>query len=96
MRLTAWCAAVFVAAGAVAFATLSAILALPCDHSLDPQRFCAWWGHSALPTLVGMPAVLAFGCYASATARSPRPVTIAGGLVALTVPGHVARFAKTS
>jgi hypothetical protein len=87
MRLTAWCAAVVLVAGTVAFATLSPILALPCDHSLDPQRFCAWWGHSALPTLVGMPAVLAFGCYASATARSARPVTIAGVLIALTCLG---------
>ena len=83
MRLTVWCAAVVLVAGTVAFATLAAILALPCDHSLDPYRFCAWWEHSALPTLIGMPAVLAFGCYASATAGSRRQVTIAGVLVAL-------------
>jgi hypothetical protein len=85
--LTAWCAAVVLLAGAFAFATLSEILAIPCDRSLDPQRFCAWWGHSALPTLLGMPAVLAFGWYASAVARSRRPVTLAGVLVALTCVG---------
>src|SRR5215218_6630821 len=75
------------AAGAYAFATLSAILAIPCEHSLDPQRFCVWWGHSALPTLLGVPAVLGFGCYASFTTRSPRPVVLAGALIVLVCLG---------
>ena len=75
------------AAGAYAFATLSAILAIPCDHSLDPQRFCVWWGHSALPTLLGVPAVLGFGCYASIASGSRRPVAIAGALVVLVCLG---------
>ena len=85
--LIAWCAAVVLLAGTFAFATLSAIVEIPCDRSPDPQRFCVWWGHSALPTLLGMPAVLALGCHASAGARSRRPVTIAGVLVALTCLG---------
>jgi hypothetical protein len=85
--LTTWCAAVVLLAGTFAFATLSAILDIPCDRSPDLQRFCAWWGHSALPTQLGMPAVLAFGCYASASAGSRRPVTIAGVLVAITCLG---------
>jgi len=87
VRLAAWCACAVAAAGAYALATLAAILAVPCEHSLDPQRFCAWWGHSALPTLLGVPAVLAFGCYASANARSRAPVTIAAVLVVLVCAG---------
>jgi hypothetical protein len=79
--LAAWCAGAVLAAGAYAYATLAAILALPCEFSLDPQRFCVWWGHSALPTLLGVPAVLAFGCYASFTTGSRRPVTVAAALV---------------
>jgi hypothetical protein len=79
--LAAWCAGVVGAAGAYAFATLAKLLAIPCELSADPQRFCVWWGHSSLPTVLGVPAVLAFGCYASAHVRSRRPVTIAGVLV---------------
>jgi hypothetical protein len=85
--LALWCGGVVTLAGAYAFVTLSEIVAIRCDLSLDPQRFCVWWQHSALPTLVGMPAVLAFGCYASFTAGSRRPVTIAGVLVALICVG---------
>jgi hypothetical protein len=81
--LAAWCAAVVLAVGGYAFATLAELLALPCERSLDPQHFCVWWGHSALPTVVGVPAVLGFGCYASVTAGSRRPVTVAGALVVL-------------
>jgi hypothetical protein len=80
-RLAAWCAGVVLVAGAYAYATLAAIVALPCELALDPQRFCVWWGHSALPTLLGVPAVLAFGCYASFAAGSRRPVAVAGALV---------------
>ena len=75
------------AAGAYAFVTLSAILAIRCDRSPDPQRFCVWWGHSAPPTLIGIPAVLALGCYASFTTGRRRPVAIAGALVVLTCIG---------
>jgi hypothetical protein len=71
------------AAGTYASLTLAAIAALPCRFSLDPQRFCVWWGHSALPTLLGVPAVLALGCYASFSRRSRTPVTIAAVLVVL-------------
>jgi hypothetical protein len=85
--LAAFCAAVVLLAGTYAFVTLSAILAIPCERSPDPQRFCVWWGHSAAPTLIGLPAVLAFGCYASFTAGSRRPAAIAGALVALTCLG---------
>ena len=85
--LAACCAGVVLAAGAYAYVTLSALLAIPCERSLDPQRFCVWWGHSALPTLLGVPAVLAFGCYASFTTRSPRPVVLAGALVILVCLG---------
>ena len=85
--LAAWCAGVVAAAGAYGIATLAAILAVSCERSLDPQRFCAWWGHSALPTLLGVPGVLAFGCYASANTRSRAPVTIAGVLVVLVCAG---------
>jgi hypothetical protein len=81
--LAAWCAGAVLAAGAYAFDTLATVSALPCEVSLDPQRFCVWWGHSALPTLLGVPAVLAFGCYASLTTRSRRPVTVAAALVVL-------------
>jgi hypothetical protein len=81
--LALWCGGVVTAAGAYAFVTLSQIAAIRCDLSLDQQRFCVWWQHSALPTIVGMPAVLAFGCYASLTAGSRRHVTIAGVLVVL-------------
>ena len=85
--LAAWCAAVVAIAGAYAFATLAAIVEIPCEHSLDPQRFCVWWAHSSLPTVAGMPAVLAFGCYVSASTHSRRPVTIAGALVWLVCLG---------
>jgi hypothetical protein len=85
--LAACCAGAVLAAGTFSFVTLSEILAIPCERSLDPQRFCVWWGHSALPTLLGVPAVLAFGCYASFTTRSPRPVALAGALVALVCLG---------
>ena len=81
--LPAWCAGVVMLAGAYAFDTLAALVALPCDVSLDPQRFCGSWGHSALPTLLGVPAVLAFGRYASLTTVRRRPVTVAGALVVL-------------
>jgi len=67
--------------------TLSAIVALPCDRSLDPQRFCVWSQHSAPPTLLGVPAVLALGCYASLAAGSRRAVTIACVLVVLVCLG---------
>jgi hypothetical protein len=81
--LPAWCAGVVLVAGAYAFDTLATLVTLPCEVSLDPQRFCVWWSHSALPTLVGVPAVLAFGCYASLTAGRRRPVAVAGALVVL-------------
>ena len=85
--LAAFCAGVVLLSGAYAFATLSAILSIPCERSPDPQRFCVWWAHSAAPTLIGVPAVLALGCYASFTAGSRRPVAIAAALVALTCIG---------
>jgi hypothetical protein len=81
--LPAWCAGVVLLVGAYAFDTLAALLELPCDVSLDPQRFCAWWAHSALPTLIGVPAVLGFGVYASLTTGRRRPVVVAGALVVL-------------
>ena len=87
LRIGAWCAVIVVLAGGCAYATLAAILAIPCDLSPDPQRFCAWWRHSTLPTVLGMPAVLAFGCYASLTERRRWPITIAGVLIALTCVG---------
>jgi hypothetical protein len=87
VSLAAWCAGVVAAAGAYGIVTLAAILGVSCEESLDPQRFCAWWGHSALPTLIGVPGVLAFGCYASASARSRAPVTVAGVLVVLVCAG---------
>ena len=85
--LTLWCVIAALPACGYAIATLAAIEAIPCDVSLDPQRFCAWWEHSALPTLVGLPAVLAFGCYASLETASRRPVTVAAVLVVLTCAG---------
>jgi len=85
--LAAYCAGVVLAAGACAAATLLPILAIPCDRSLDPQRFCVWWAHSAAPTLAGVPGVLALACYASMTRHSRRPVTVAGVLVALVCLG---------
>ena len=85
--LLAWCAGVLVPAGTYAFTTLSAIAGIDCERSLDPQRFCAWWEHSEAPTLIGMPAVLAFGCYATLTAGRRGPVVIAGVLVMLTCLG---------
>ena len=87
LRIAAWCAFIVVLAGGCAYATLAAILAIPCDLSPDPQRFCAWWRHSTLPTVLGMPAVLAFGCYATLTAGRRGPVVIAGVLVMLTCLG---------
>ena len=86
-ELAAFCAAVVLVAGAYAFVTLSAILAIRCDRSPDPQQFCVWWRHSAPPTLIGIPAVLALGCYASFSAGRRRPVAIAGALVVLTCVG---------
>lgn len=83
----AYCAALVVLTGAYAVVTMSAIVALPCDRSLDPQRFCVWWQHSAPPTLLGIPAVLGLGCYASLAAGSRRPVTVACVLVALVCHG---------
>jgi hypothetical protein len=44
-------------------------------------------GHSALPTLLGVPAVLAFGCYASFSRSSRGPVTVAAVLVVLVCLG---------
>jgi hypothetical protein len=85
--LAAYCAVAVLLAGAYASATLAAIVALPCEYSLDPQRFCVWWGHSALPTLAGVPAVLGLGCYASLSTRSRRPVTLAAALVVLVCVG---------
>jgi hypothetical protein len=72
------------AAAAYAALTLAALFGIDCDIAPDPQRFCAWWSHSWLPTAVGMPAVLAFGCYASAERDSPRPAILAALLVVLT------------
>jgi hypothetical protein len=85
--LATYCAATVIAAGAYASLTLAALVALPCELSLDPQRFCVWWGHSALPTLLGVPAVLAFGCYASFSRSSRGPVTVAAVLVVLVCLG---------
>ncbi len=85
--LIIWCGVSALLAGAYAFATLATIEAIPCELSLDPQRFCVWWEHSQLATLVGLPAVLAFGCYASLETASRRPVTVAAVLVVLTCIG---------
>jgi hypothetical protein len=81
---TRWCALAVVPAAMYAAVTLAALFAIDCDVALDPQRFCVWWGHSWLPTALGMPAVLAFGCYASAERDSPRPAIVAAVLVVLT------------
>jgi hypothetical protein len=73
-----------VPAAAYAALTLAALFGIDCDVALDPQRFCVWWGHSWLPTALGLPAVLAFGCYASVERDSPRPAIVAAALVVLT------------
>jgi hypothetical protein len=75
--------AVFPAAGYAAL-TLVVLFRIDCDVSLDPQRFCVWWDHSWLPTTLGLPAVLAFGWYASRERDSPWPVVAAAVLVVLT------------
>ena len=87
VALALWCGGVVTAAGAYAFVTLAQLAAIRCDLSPDPQRFCVWWQHSALPTIAGIPAVLALGCYASFTARSRSQVTVAGVLVVLVCLG---------
>ena len=79
-----WCLLAAGPAAAYAAATLAALFAVDCDWSLDPQRFCVWWSHSWLPTAVGLPAVLALGCWASMERRSGRPVLVAAGMVVLT------------
>jgi hypothetical protein len=81
---TRCCALAVVPAAAYAALTLAALFGVDCDVSLDPQRFCVWWSHSWLPTALGMPAVLAFGCYASVERDSPRPAIVAALLVVLT------------
>ena len=82
--LTAWCVLAMVPAAAYAALTLAALFAIDCDVSLDPQRFCVWWGHSWLPTAIGLPATLAFGCWASHVRGSRRPAVAAAVLVVLT------------
>jgi hypothetical protein len=82
--LARWCALAVAPAAAYAVLTLTALSGIDCDVSLDPQRFCVWWSHSRLPTTLGIPAVLAFGCYASLERESRRPVTFAAVLVVLT------------
>ena len=82
--LVRWCALAVVPAAAYAALTLAALFGIDCDASLDPQRVCVWWRHSWLPTAVGMPAVLALGCYASLERESRRPVVVAAVLVVLT------------
>jgi hypothetical protein len=82
--LARWCGLAVLPAGAYAALTLVALFGIDCDVSLDPQRFCVWWRHSWLPTTLGLPAVLAFGCYASLERESPRPVIVAAVLVVLT------------
>jgi hypothetical protein len=82
--LARWCGLAVLLAGAYAALTLVALFGIDCDVSLDPQRFCVWWHHSWLPTTLGLPAVLAFGCYASLERASPRPVIVAAVLVVLT------------
>jgi hypothetical protein len=64
--------------------TLGALFGVECEWSLDPQRFCAWWSHSWLPTAIGMPLCLAFGCWAGVASGSRRPPVIAAVLVVLT------------
>ena len=81
-ELAAWCLVSVGAAGLHALTVLTAIEATSCAYSLDPARFCAWWEDSGrAPAFVGVPAVLAFGCYASFTLRRRRPVVLAGLLV---------------
>ena len=82
--LARWCALAVLPAAAYAGLTLAALFGIDCDLSADPQRFCVWWGHSWLPTTLGLPAVLAFGCYASLERGSRRPVVVASVLVVLT------------
>src|SRR5215211_430773 len=82
--LACWCAAMVLPAAIYALLSLSPLAAIHCRESLDPQRFCTWWQHSRTSTFVGVPAVLALGCYASAVARSRRPVTVAAVLVVVT------------
>jgi len=82
--LARWCALTVLPAAAYAAVTLAALFRIDCDASLDPQRFCVWWSHSWLPTTLGIPAVLAFGCYASLERGIRRPVTVAAVLVVLT------------
>ena len=82
--LTRWCALAVLPAAAYAALTLGMLFGIDCDVALDPQRFCVWWGHSWLPTALGLPAVLAFGCYASAQRASPRSAIAAAVLVVLT------------
>lgn len=81
------CGAMVVPAAPYAPLTRAAVAMIPCDDSLDPQRFCVWWAHSWLATLVGAPAVLAFGCHATFTIRSRRPVTLAAVPRVLTCVG---------
>ena len=85
--LALWCGAMVVPAATYAGLTLAAVAAIPCDVSLDPQRFCVWWAHSWLATVAGAPAVLAFGCYATFATRSRRPVAFAAVLLVLTCLG---------
>jgi hypothetical protein len=82
--LARWCVLAVVPAGAYAALTLVTLFGIDCDQSLDPQGFCVWWRHSWLPTTLGMPGVLAFGCYASLERASRRPVIVAAVLVVLT------------
>jgi hypothetical protein len=84
MPLTRWCALAVVPAAAYAALTLAALFGIDCAVALDPNRFCWWWSHSWLPTTLGIPAVLAFGCYASMERGSPRPAVLAALLVVLT------------
>jgi len=82
--LARWCALIVAPATVYAAFTLATLFSLDCDASRDPQRFCVWWSHSWLPTALGIPAVLAFGCYATLERDSRRPVTLAAVLVVLT------------
>jgi hypothetical protein len=82
--LSRWCVLAVTPAAAYAALTLSALFSIHCEWSLDPQRFCVWWSHSWLPTTVGLPAVLALGCWASRERGSPRPAVAAAVMVVLT------------
>jgi len=85
VRLSLWCGLATLAAGAYAAAALIALARLPCDFSLDPGRFCAWWEDSGrAPAFVGVPAVLALGWYASLERDSAWPVLVAAVLVVVT------------